>query len=343
MRNFIPGQIQNLLTDVFKAAGSPTDIAGYVSASLVDASLKGVDSHGVKRVSLYVEQIGRGWIKPDARPVIEKETATTATVQGNHGFGIHALGFAGDVAIQKARTHQVAAVGLVGTTHTGRLGQFVELATEQGVLMNIYGGGAGHRGGGQVAPHGGSKRIVSTNPYAIGMPGGQFGTVVVDIATSVTAEGNLQAYRSRGEPLPPGWIIDNAGRPSTNVEDFYNGGALLPAGRHKGYALALAAEWFCGSLLGVPHELNWFIQAVDISAFRALDEFTTASESFLERLKAVPPALGFDEVLFPGELESRAARHRAIEGIPIPDEIWSAMADTARKVGVDPDSYVNID
>ncbi|HIC88079.1 MAG TPA: Ldh family oxidoreductase, partial [Anaerolineae bacterium] len=318
--------------------GTPSDIAQYVSSSLVDSSLKGVDSHGVIRVSSYIDQIASGWIKPAARPEIQKETPTTAIVRGNSGFGIWALGYAMDLAIQKAKANQVASVGLIESTHTGRLGQFVETAAKEGLFAMLTGGGAhGHPRHSSVAPYGGAKRIMATNPYAFGLPDGRFGPVVVDIATSQVAEGKLQVYRAKREELPPGWILDKAGRPSTNVEDFYGGGMLLPAAGHKGYSLALVAELLGYALLGKPHELNWFIVALDIAAFRPIAEFVQASEELLQKLKEVPPAPGFDEVLIPGEPEARAEEQRAAEGIPIPDETWQKIQEAARRVGVDPE------
>ena len=330
-------QLESLLADIFEAAGTPLDIAQYVSSSLVDSSLKGVDSHGVMRVSMYTDQIASGWIKPAARPEIQKETPTMAIVRGNSGFGIWALGYAMDLAIQKAKANQVAAVGLNESTNTGRLGQFVELAAKQGIVAMLTGGGVhGHATHSSVAPYGGRERILATNPFAFGIPGGRFGSVVVDMATSMVAEGKLQVYRAQQAELPPGWILDRAGQPSTDVEDFYDGGILLPAAGHKGYSLALVAELLGCALLGEAHELNWFIATIDVGAFRLPGEFAQASEALLQEVKDVAPAAGFEEVLIPGEPETRTAQQRAAEGIPIPNKTWSEIQAVARRVGVDP-------
>ena len=341
MKVFQAEQIKALLVDTFVAAGTPPDIAQYVSTALVDSSLKGVDSHGVMRVAKYVGEIESGWIIPDARPDVERETATMAVVRGNSGFGIFSLGYVTDLAIQKAKASQVAAVGLVDSTHTGRVGRFVEIAAEQGVAAIVIGGGGHRHPGISVAPYGGAKRVMATNPWAIGLPGGRFGSVVADISTSASAEGKLQVYRAKHEELPPGWILDRDGRPSTDVEDFYGGGVLLPAGGHKGYGLALVAELIGDALLGNPRELNWFVIAIDIAPFQPVADFVRASEAYLQQVKDVPPAPGFDEVLIPGELEARAKERRAVEGIPIPDETWQEMQEIARQVGVDPEASMS--
>lgn len=343
MWRFRAHELERLLIEIFVACGAPKDIAEYVSSALVDSSLKGVDSHGIIRVPSYVDQIASGWIDPTARPEIERETSSTAVVRGNSGFGILALGFATDLAIRKAKAHQVVAVGLIDATHTGRLGWFAEAAARQNVVALIVGGGGSKSPRSSVrsvAPHGGARPVMATNPYAFGLPGGMFGAVVGDFSSSVVAEGKLQVHRARGEALPPGWILDKHGKPSTRVEDFYEGGVLLPAAGHKGYSLAILAELLGGALLGVPHELNWFVIAIDIAAFRPVDEFVQASEEFLREVKTVPPAPGFDRVMVPGEPEALTAKQRAAEGIPVADEVWQRLQAAAWRVGVNAEAIV---
>jgi LDH2 family malate/lactate/ureidoglycolate dehydrogenase len=330
-------QLQALLERALAAAGTPADIAHEVAASLADSNLKGVDSHGAVRMPSYLSYIAEGYIKPAARPEIVRETPTTALVRGNYGFGIHALSFATDVAIRKAKESNVACVGLTEASHTGRIGWFAERAAAQNVIAMITGGGASRKGRHHaVAPYGGTQHILSTNPITFGMPGGELGTVLADFATSITAEGKLRLYRAKHEPVPEGWLIDKDGNPTTDAEDFYAGGAILPAGAHKGYALAVIAELLGGALLGPPHEFNWIVVAINIEAFRPVDDYNRASAEILHDIKNVTPAAGFSEVLFPGEPELRAAQRRKAEGIPIADEVWQQVLDAMREVGVDP-------
>jgi LDH2 family malate/lactate/ureidoglycolate dehydrogenase len=328
-------ELEALVTAIFVAAGTPDDIAQVVAASLVDSNLKGVDSHGVLRVPFYLDQIEQGWIDPGARPTLQKDQPGAAIVQGQRGFGIYTLGYALDLAIEKAKTNQIATVGLVESTHTGRVGWFAERAARQGVIGIIVGGGAhGKEAHMSVAPHGGAKRIIATNPYTIGLPAGRFPPVVVDISTSMTAEGKLKFYRETGSAVPPGWIINQTGQPSTNVADFYSGGMILPIAGHKGYGLGVAAEFLAGILLGEAHELNWLILALESTAFRSETDFAADAETFLQGVKAAPPAPGFDEVLIPGEPEARMAAQRSTEGIPLPDTIWENLQRCAHRVGV---------
>jgi len=337
MKKVKPEELQNLLISILSKAGVPPDIASYVSEALVDSNIKGVDSHGAVRVSMYVDQIFEGYMNPSARPEIVSETPTTAIVRGCLGLGIFALGYALNLAIQKAKTNHVAAVGLFENTHTGRLGRFSEIAAEQGVYALITGGGGNpHPRHCSVAPYGGSKRFMATNPFAFGLPGGEFGPVVVDTSTSMTAEGKLRVYRATKTPVPEGWILDKDGRPTTDAEDFYAGGVILPAAGHKGFGFGLIAELLGDALVGNPYELNWFIIAVDIAAFRPLSEFTSRTEEILHKLKEVPPAAGHKEVMFPGEPEAQIAKQRMQTGITFADEIWEKILETAGKVGVEP-------
>ena len=330
-------ELQDILVDILQAAGTPPDIAEYVSSSLVDSNLKGVDSHGAIRISMYVDQIEEGYLKPASRPEVVKQTPTTAIVRGHLGFGMHALGYALDVAIRKAKEMHISAVGLYENTHTGRIGRYSAIGAEQDLFVMVSGGGANKNPDrhAHVAPYGGAKRVLGTNPITFGLPGGRFGPVVVDTSTSMTAEGKLRFYQTTKTPLPQGWILDNKGRPSTNAEDFFAGGVILPAAGHKGYGFGLVAELLGDALIGEPYELNWFILALDIAAFRPPEEFIQASERLLQKLKDTPAAEGFEEVMIPGEPESRMEKNRSVEGIPIPDEIWEAIQATARQVGVE--------
>ena len=326
-----------LVTEIFVAAGAPHDIASVVARSLADSNLKGVDSHGVLRVPQYLSQIESGWIQPTARPTVRQATATTAIVDGNQGFGIYSLNYALDLAIAKAQSSQLAAVGLVGGAHTGRMGWFAERAAAQGVITLISGGGAhGKEAHMSVAPHGGAARVMATNPITLGFPAGDQAPIVVDMSTSATAEGKLRFYRDTGKTLPPGWILDSAGRPSTNPHDFYDGGMILPVADHKGYGLAVAAEFLTGILLGEAHELNWLILALDATAFRPPEDYATCAATFVHSLKATPPAPGFDQVLAPGEPEAQTAERYLVDGIPLPDEIWTMLQEAAHNAGVRP-------
>ena len=312
----------------------PVDIAAAIAAHLVEANLKGVDSHGVIRLAPYLAEIAEGGIVADARPAVTREAPAHALVDGGGGFGIPALERAAEIAADKAAHGGVAAVGVVGCGHAGRIGHYVERIAARNQFGLVLGGG-GHRRWPMVAPFGGARRVVGTNPYAFGLPGGRRGPVVVDFATSATAQGKLAIRRETGEPLPDGWILDREGRPSTVAEDFYRGGMLLPAAGPNGYGMALIAELAGAPMLGVPHEFNWLVIALDLAALNPDADYVAEAEAILARVKQAPPADGFDEVMIPGEPEARLRARRLADGIPLPDAVWAKIGAAARAVGVD--------
>jgi hydroxycarboxylate dehydrogenase B len=333
-RRFAAEDLERLAAAILGAAGTPGDIAGRVARSLVEANLKGVDSHGIMRLEWYLEQIRDAVILPAARPSVETEKSNSAVLRGNGAFGIYGMEIAAELAIAKARAGQIAAVALIDVGHTGRLGQFAEQIASAGMMGIILGGG-NHGRWGCVAPHGGSKPLLPTNPYAFGLPAGNHGPVIADFATSAVATGKLRLHRASGEPVPPGWILDRDGQPTTRAEDFFAGGMQLPAAGPKGYGLSVLAELIGESLLGAPREFNWLVVALDLAAFRPLADYLAASAGFLDELKAVPPAQGFAEVMVPGEPERRSQATRGREGVPVPDEIWRSVEAAARSVGID--------
>jgi LDH2 family malate/lactate/ureidoglycolate dehydrogenase len=192
-----------------------------------------------------------------------------------------------------------------------------------------------------VAPFGGAGRALGTNPYSFAVPAGAREPFLADFATSVVAEGKLQVARAKGMRVAEGIILDSEGRPSTDPNDFYKGGTMLPFGGHKGYALSLLADLLGSLLPGAdamgepPYTAGTFMMALRVDAFRPFAEFTAAVDQRFGEIKEVPPAPGFKEVLIPGEPEARSRAQRLKEGIPLPEDTWDKMATVATQYGVD--------
>lgn len=345
MANRSAAELRRITEAIFQAAGAPADLAAEMGEALVGANLAGHDSHGVIRIPAYLGMIKEGQLDPKARPEIVKETATTALVDGKWAFGHVAAKYATNVAIKKAKEFGTAAVSIVRCNHIGRLGQWASQAAAEDVIALVVVGGSGgssRMGTGTAAPFGGAERALSTNPIAIGVPGGhETPDMLVDFATTVVAEGKLQVARAKGAPVPPGAILDKHGNPTTNANDFYDGGMMLPFAGHKGYALSMFVEML-GGALSPGDEYNGegrrgaaVIWAVDAFAFRSRDSYEQNADFVLQRIKRVKPAPGFDEVLLPGEPEARSAEARLKEGIPIADTTWEQIVAGARELGVD--------
>lgn len=237
----------------------------------------------------------------------------------------------------------MCSVSVFNTGHIGRLGEYAEEAAAAGCIGLIT-VGKGGKGVGPMVPYGGSQGTFSTNPIAIGVPTGDDTPFIVDYATSVIAEGKIQVARSKEAELPEGCILDKNGVPSVIPAEFYDGGALLPFGKHKGYALAM---WTCllGGLAGKfdteTGEMGGvFMQTIDVNAFTSIDEYQKGVRAFLDGIKATPPAAGFDEVLSPGDFEARNRLERLKNGIQIPDTIYKQLLECAEKLNVSIDDEI---
>jgi LDH2 family malate/lactate/ureidoglycolate dehydrogenase len=245
--------------------------------------------------------------------------------------------FAADLATEKAKRERVAAVSVVQANHTGRLAAFTERAARQNVVMFMAIGTVERP---MTAPYGGTAPVLGTNPISFSIPNPGGIPITLDFATSTIAAGKIKLAKAKHEQLPADAILDRDGRPSPDPQAFFEGGCLLPFGGHKGYALAVIAEILSGPLVGaeaypgVMNRSGIFFFAMDAAVFRPLTEYKQALAKTLGRIKAVPPASGFDEVMVPGEPESRARVQRERDGIPIPEDTWQAVCKVGRELGV---------
>ena len=314
-------EASRIVVDIFNRLGCQNVISQAISDHLIDANLCGMESHGVMRVMQYAERIRNGTMRINVQP----ETRTTehgmTIVDGGMGSGIPTMTFAYKTAMELASDCGLSAVSILNTGHTGRHGAFADEAASKGFLTICTGGG-NHRVHGQVAPHGGSRGMLPTNPWCIGIPGGDRGPVIMDFATGVIGGGWAYAAQSAGALLPEGCIIDKDGNPTRNPDDYFDGGAILPMGAHKGYALSLVAELIGEAMLGPSSpECNWFLLAINTRKYRAPEALQAAAEDVLADIRACPPASGFDRVEIPGERE-REQRKRSNGILAIPKETW---------------------
>jgi LDH2 family malate/lactate/ureidoglycolate dehydrogenase len=332
-------RLHRVASAIFTAAGTPDDITTEVVDNLIRSNLSGHDSHGVQLIPNYMRTVKEGGTKPDARPSIIQETPATALVSGHWGWGQLTAAFAADVAIRKARESHISLVGMVECNHVGRQGEYVERASAAGLAM-IATLGSASKEGGNTAPFGGRKGAFGTNPWSMGIPAGEQPDVLLDFATTLVAGNKIAVASAKGEQLPPGAILDKDGNPSTDPKALRDGGAMLPFGAHKGYALAVCAE-LIGNVMSAAFRFpgpgrfggTMFI-TIDPATFAPRDAYEAEADRILTRIKAVPPAPGFTEVLLPGEPEQRARAKRGAEGIPLPEATWEALIKTGSELGV---------
>jgi len=335
---FTPDQLRKASIEIFEAAGVPKDEANRVSASLVKANLTNHDSHGIVRIEQYLRDIREGRIRPGAKIDVVKENTSMALIDGNWGFGQLIAEKAMNMAIEKARGSSVSCVGAFHCNHIGRLGEWSMMAAEEDMIGMIFNGYWGRRG--IVAPYGGAAGKLVTNPLSVAFPAGEMRPFLVDFATSVVAEGKVRVKRFNREKVPMGWILDREGNPTTDPEDLYQGGVLLPFGGHKGYALCLLIEALCGPLIlplseQLGNQIGLFVIVINISRFTPLEAFKKRIDARFRDIKATPPAPGFEEVLIPGEPEFDAEEKSFREGIYVSDQIWQSIVEEAKNLGID--------
>ena len=312
----------SVMVDILRGLGCETDDAACIARHLAEASLSGVESHGVMRILQYARQFQSGYMKPVATPSVTNRDGAFITIDGDGGHGIPAMGTAFEAAGKVAAEIGIAVAAIMNLGHTGRHGAFAEAAARNG-LMSILIGGGNRNIWRQVAPYGGATAKLPTNPWCVGLPGGDLGPVVMDLATSMVAGGWVYAAQSAGAALPEGCIIDRDGMPTTDPSDYFNGGAILPAAGQKGYALALTAELIAEALIGpVKTEANWLLVMIDTNRMTATDTLHSRAEVILKDIRTCPPAPGFERVEIPGERERRL--HAESAGvIAVPEATWT--------------------
>ena len=345
MKTIPPDDLHSVVERIMAAAGTPKEGSKLMADHLVGSHLAGHDSHGVQHLPRYIGQVKSGVIVPDAVPEIVSEVAGAVLVKGNWAWGQVTADYLTRLGIDKASTQKVALISGVQVTHIGRLGHYVEQASRAGIMIWLMTGGQGVDAP-LAAPHGGRKALFAPNPMALGFPTSEEHPFVWDIATTRVAGGKIQLAHSKGQELPAGWIIDKHGNPSTDPDDYYDGGALLPFGEHKGFGLMVASE-ILGRILtgsedyvqnergGVHHaKQGAALIAVDAGVFTSAGQFSSRTTDLMKRIRAVPPRTGFSEVLAPGDFEHASRKKRQTEGIQIPESTWDEIVETAESLGL---------
>ncbi len=344
MPTFLPQTLTAFADSLFRAAGVPADEAAIVAASLVDANLRGHDSHGLIRIPQYLDAVGDGRLRPGAPFTVLKETPALLHADGGRGLGQVQAHRLLQCLISMARTAGIAVGTLKHCGHIGRLGEYAEAAAAARMAfiatVNNHGLGRG------VAPPGGTQGRIGTNPLCLGAPTAG-APVVLDIGTSVCAEGKVRVHFNKGTPVPEGWLLDAQGRPTTDPGVLYREprGTILPLGgpqAYKGFGIGLLLDMFVGGLSGAPCSRpdapNLVANAVlfillDIEHFAGAGHFLAEVSELAASVRGCPRAEGIEEILLPGDPERRAAARRA-QGIALDDGTWGQLTAVASRLKV---------
>ena len=336
--------LKKLVYHIFNSLGSPEEEARTLGEIIVGANLAGHDSHGVNMVPSYVEAVREKLIIPGVPTTVERETASTARIDGGYNFGHVVAKRAMELAIEKAHKTDIACVVARRLHHIGRVGTYPEMAARAGFIGITACSCAG--GGMEQAPFGGKTRRLGTNPMSIAFPSGLEGPVLLDMATSVVAAGKVRMARSRGTDIPAHWVLDTDGNPSSDPMAFFNGGTLMPLGGqegHKGYGLAVAVEVLCGILSrdGYSREGDYpflnptFIIALNPEVFVSATTLQEEVADLVRFLKETPTLPGIKEVQYPGEKEAKGRIEHQAHGIDVEEPTWQKFLDIVKEQGLE--------
>jgi uncharacterized oxidoreductase len=342
-------RLRQLAATILAAAGSSAEEAQKVATRLVDANLTGHDSHGVIRVPQYVGQVRDGSIVPNRQAEVVRETDAVTVLDGHFGYGQIVGEQAVQAAIDKARRHGIAMSALRSSAHLGRLGDWAEMAAAAGLASMHFVNASGIPL--RVVPHGGRDGRGTTNPIAIGMPVAGSGPVILDFATSATAEGKVRVARNKGALIPPDCLLDAEGQPTTDPNKLYTDppGNLVPfggaVGGHKGGALWLMVDLLAGGLTGGgcsrPPETAARFSSSMLSIVIALEAYADAGgigaeiRRYVDFVKSARPRVEGGEVLLPGEPERRVRAERLAAGIAIDPTTWDHVMAAGAQVGLE--------
>lgn len=338
--------IQNFIADALESAGIPSEDAMTVAKIMTDIDLNGSSGHGVFRLPQYVQRIKAGGINTTPNIQIDRETDSTALIDGDNAMGHLVMNVATECAIAKAKKHGVAWVGAHHSNHAGTAAVYARMALEHD-MIGIYSavGSANH-----LPPWGGIEMLLSTNPIAFAIPAHEEPPIVLDMATTVAAYGKVKTAAQRGETMPEGWMMDFNGKPLTDPKKS-NEGFLLPIGGYKGYGLALILGLLAGTLNGAAMgkdvidfnaddttttNTGHFIMAISLEAFGEPEAIKRQVDEVARQMKASPTLPGFDQVQLPGENSEAKRQDYTKNGIPVHPELLQVLHKLADELGIKP-------
>src|SRR3979411_1538535 len=341
----------NFVAEVFAYSESSPEEARRIATYLTTANLTGHDSHGVIRVPVYIRWRQTGSVAPHQPAEIVVDTPSLAVIDGKYGYGQTVTPQAVRIGIEKCKKAGLAAVALRNAGHIGRVGDWAEMAAAEGLVSIHFVNAAGSL---LVAPFGGVQKRLSTAPYCVGIPRKGQDPIVLDFATSIVAEGKVLVASRGGKKLPKGALVDHDGSLSEDPAVLYGPhakdgprdhtkgtGAIRAFGEHKGSGLAFICELLGGALTGTGATApdrrfanGMLVFYVDPKVVDTSSVFDGEISRYVDFIRATKPVSGGDAVLIPGDPERKTRADRTRNGVPLPDDTWAAIVNTAREVGV---------
>ncbi len=340
--------LTKFMREVFGRIKCAPEVSEPVVQGVVDTALRGVDTHAIRLLPRYIKegQSGRVNLSPQMR--ITQTLPTTALLDADHTYGMHAASFGMDHAIRMAEQYGMGSVAIYNSSHFGAAGIYALAAANRGFMGFSF-----THGHPIVAPSGGSKALIGTNPIAFAVPMEGEDPFCLDMATSGVPWNKVLQYRAENAPLKPGWAVDREGKPTT---DPHLACALLPIGDYKGYGLAMMVDILSALLTGMafgpgvsglysPGEhqnIGHFVMAINISAFTPPAEFASRMKEMAEGLRSSPRANNDVPILVANDPQKATRAERLREGIPIPPPVVDDLKNLAMELGIDSNDYPSL-
>lgn len=336
-------RLRELVRDILVSVEVPTWDAEQIADHLVEADLRGVESHGVGRVGIYVERLKAGIVERVTHPEVVRESPVSALIDGGNGSGIVVACKSMDLATEKAARSGVGIVSVRHSNHCGRMAYYTQRAVRRGLIAFATTSAPSN-----MAPLGAAERFFGTNPFSYAVPTGGEVDIIFDMATSNVSRGKIIVADRRGQKIPVGWAIDRDGRQTTEPAEALQG-LLLPLGGAKGSGLAFMVEILSSVLSGAnfgPHipplyddleneqDVGHFFMAFRPDLFLSREEFTARMRQMIGEIRRLRVAEGHEKIYLPGEPEVERARERSSEGIPFTREALEELEGVASECGV---------
>ncbi|MCE7863018.1 MAG: Ldh family oxidoreductase [Bacteroidetes bacterium CHB5] len=349
-------QLRQFAFNIFRKMNCPEADARLAADVLLSADLRGIDSHGVARLSGYVRLWEAKRINSNPTIKIVHETPSTAVVDGDSGLGLVVAPKAMEIAMQKAAVAGTGWVAVKGSNHFGIAGYHAMMALQKDMI-----GMAMTNASPLVAPTFSVERLLGTNPICVAIPADKQPPFVADFATTTAANGKLEILQRKNKEAPEGWIQKKDGSTSTNPHELKEGGALIPLGSdrehgsHKGFCLGAWVDIFSAVLSGanygpwvppfvsflappadpVGEGIGHFLGAMRVDAFRPAQEFKSHMDNWITRFRAAKTAEGYDHLVIPGDPEREFEAIRMKEGIPLVGKVVEDLRAVGKNLGVE--------
>jgi LDH2 family malate/lactate/ureidoglycolate dehydrogenase len=343
-KHIAPAVCGEFIVAVLGQLGADASAAERWAEILVETSLLGFDTHGIRMLDRYVKHIQAGGIDLAAEPRILDDGGSCVRMDGQAGLGHIAADQATAIAIERAQRHGISYVTVRNCNHVGACGIYARRAALQdcvGICTAVSKAG--------IAPWGGKQPMLGLNVVAIAAPVAREPDFLLDIATSRTAMGRITRALDLGESIPDSWALDAEGNPTADPEEAKRG-TLLPIGEHKGYGLAMAVEMLAVLLGGgefghqarswiqqpeVPMGQSFTAMVIDIRRFVEPDVFKSRFQAWVKLLTNSPTRDGFERIYYPGEIEAETYSHRMAQGIPIDSHTRDIFKELAEQFGIE--------